>query len=154
MYFWNIRNIKEEIREEKLSEKDKFIYLFIYLVLSYTTSEVMSIWPLEIRNLWDNIFSISSLAICLLGTLYAFRANGGSSGKDFLGKYFSIGFVVGIRFLVISIPLFIAIVVYNIMVFPDAEEPPSTFYSTIPLIVLVLAYYWRLIHHIRDIKNS
>ncbi|MCW1890609.1 hypothetical protein OK016_21060 [Vibrio chagasii] len=33
MYFWNIKGLKADIKADKLSEKDRFRYVFIYIAL-------------------------------------------------------------------------------------------------------------------------
>lgn len=51
------------------------------------------------------IENISTSIIEIIGTI--FIANGGAKGTDFLGKYFSISFVVSIRFTLVIIPLYL-----------------------------------------------
>ena len=50
MYFWNIQDLKKEIGTGNLSEKDRFIYAFIYLVLTTIGFELMDHIPVENRN--------------------------------------------------------------------------------------------------------
>ncbi len=66
--------------------------------------------PVPIENsilLRNFVDSVESPCIFLLVTSLAFNSNGASEGKDFLGKYFSIGFVVGTRLIPLGVGLFV-----------------------------------------------
>ena len=148
MYFWKIEELKESIKKDELSEKDRFIYVLIYIILYTLGLEAISLMPVETLNVWDYIISISNVLVVFVGTILAFRANGGNNGKDFLGRYFSIGFVVTIRFMVIFIPLYIALIFYYIYAFPEDEEIVSTIVDTALIIIWQAALYWRICKHI------
>ncbi len=154
MYFWKIEDLKRDIKEKQLTEKDRFIYALIFVVFSAIGMELVALMPMENGNIWYILFSVSSVLIVALGTVFVFKANGGSAGTDFLGKYFSISFVVNIRFLVILIPMFIGLMLYYFYVFPENEEMSNTFLGTVPFIIWHAAIYWRVFNHIRDVKNS
>jgi uncharacterized membrane-anchored protein YitT (DUF2179 family) len=156
MYFWKIDKLKDHIKKGKLSEKDKFIYAFIYITITTIFVELISYLPVpfEQRNVWDVIDSISYVLIVIFGTLFAFRANGGSNGIDFLGKYFSISFVLGIRFLALLAPIAIMLFFYYLFAFGEEEIITSTPFDTLPFNILLGLLYWRTYIHISDVKNS
>ncbi len=154
MYFWKIENLKQDIQEKQLTEKDKFIYTFISILFGVIGMELMILMPTENTNIWDLTSGLSNILIVALGILFAFKANGGAKEIDFLGKYFSISFVVSIRFLAILIPMFIGLILYYSYVFPDDQEIEATFLDTIPFLIWYIVMYWRIFKHIRDIKSS
>jgi len=41
MYFWKIEKLKEDITSGELTEKDKFIYTFIYIILGAVVMEIL-----------------------------------------------------------------------------------------------------------------
>lgn len=143
MHYWKIDNLKDEIRQGELKEKDRFLYALIYITLSAIAVEAMELMPTENRNVWDAINSLSNIVIVTLGTIFAFKANGGSKGIDFLGRYFSISFVVAIRFLVILIPVIIVLLAYYSFAVTKDPNLNSTAYDTIPFIIWSAALYWR-----------
>ena len=151
--FWKIEALKTDIRGGTLTEKQKFIYAFIYLFSCEALINVAGFTPLEGLNMWDGVYSVSSLIIMTVGTLLAFKANGGVFGTDFLGKYFSISFVVAIRFAVILIPIMAGVFSYSYYAFPEDNEFPSTFWNTTPGIIWYAALYWRVVVHIKDVKE-
>ncbi len=154
MYFWKIEALKEDIKSNKFTEKDRFVYGLIYIVLCAAGMEAMIRLPIESPNIWDTIGSLGNILIPLIGTIIAYRSNGGATGKDFLGRYFSIGFVVSIRFLVLLIPMCAALVAYYIYAFPDEEPIVSTPVDILLFTIWYAFLFWRISKHVSDIKNS
>ena len=154
MYFWKIGSLKEEIKKRELKEKDRFLYTLIYIILSAIGMEAMGLMPIDDGNVWDAINSISNIAVVTLGTIFAFKANGGSKGIDFLGRYFSISFVVAIRFVVILIPMIIMLSAYYSFAVTKDQDLNSTAYDTIPFLIWSAALYWRVCVHIADVNNT
>lgn len=154
MYFWKIDKLKEDIKKNRLLEKERFVYAVIYLTLSAIGTELMMFMPVENPNFWDVLSSFSIVLIILFGTFYAYKANGGASGADFLGRYFSIAFVVGIRFLLLLIPIILILVFYYLYAFPDDEDIPTTALDILLFIAWYVLLFWRIGVHIADVKNT
>lgn len=106
MYFINITKLKEDIIEKKFSEKDRFIYILLFIILNTIFME-LNIFPNYEPNMIDHASSIMVIVITFLGTYFIYKANGGKEGNDFAGKYFSITWVRGIHLLLLLIPIFI-----------------------------------------------
>ena len=154
MYIWKINSLKEQIARGELSEKDRFIYCLIYVSLCAIGMELMARLPIENTNIWDTVYSLGVALMTILGTVFAYKANGAESGNDFLGKYFSIGFVVTVRSIFLLIPIIAALAVYYYYSFPEDEEIYSTPVDVIPFLIWVAYIYWRICRHIYDVKNS
>ena len=124
MYFINIKQLKQDIINRDFTEKDRFIYAFIYIVIYSIMSELSflsfienSIAPL----ISDYISSVGTVIITVIGTYYLYRANGGNNGEDFLGRYFSITWVVIIRLLPLMIVMLIGIIILNSYLLVDSD---------------------------------
>jgi hypothetical protein len=154
MHIWKIDKLKEEIKKGELKEKDRFLYALIYIILGAVGMEAMGLMPIDNGNVWDAINSISNIVVVTLGTIFAFKANGGSKGLDFLGRYFSISFVVAIRFLVILIPVLIVLLAYYSFAITKDPDLSSTAYDTIPFLIWSAALYWRVCVHIADVHKT
>jgi len=154
MYFWKIQNLKNDISNNNFNEHDRFIYATIYIVLCAVGMEAMAWMPIDNPNIWDYIRPISNTTIVLVGTIMAYKSNGGRNGKDFLGRYFSIGFVIIIRFMAILIPLFIILMVYFFYTADENGEVVSTAGDNIPFLIWYAALYWRICNHIKDVSNT
>ena len=153
MSFWKIEKLQEDIKSNEFSEKDRFIYALIFLTLA-TASIEFEIWlPSGNLNIWDGVTSISCFLIGTAGMIFAFVANGGSNGKDFLGRYFSIGFVLFIKLMVLIIPISGVVYAIEMQVY-GAYVEYTTAYSAVAIIVLFAAYCWRVYKHIGDVNRS
>lgn len=154
MYFWKIEKLKEDIKNNRFNEKDRFLYGTINVVLWAVGMEVMARLPIESPNIWDTINSLGNIIIPLVGTILVYKANGGANGKDFLGRYVSIGFVVSIRFLVILVPMLISLILYYIYAFPGQEEIASNPVEVLSFQLWYAFLFWRIHKHVGDVKNS
>ncbi|AEF55318.1 hypothetical protein [Marinomonas posidonica] len=152
MYFWNIEALKNDIRADNFSEKERFIYFVIYFVFSAIGLELVMYMPIENANLWDYVDSFLNILIVLVGTVFAYKANGSSSGNDFLGKYFSISFVVLIRFLIYLIPLLVSYIIYYEYAY-SYEEVATNYIDVIPFLVLSSLLYWNICRHIEQVNS-
>ena len=154
MYFWNIEALKKDIVKDRLTEKERFVYVLIYLVLTAVGFEYLQQVDTELANIWDSIEAIADVLIVLIGTYCAYRANGGENGQDFLGRYFSIGFVVSIRFFVYLIPIVILLSIYFVLSFPDSEVIETTPLEVSVLLAWNCCLYANIVRHLKAVKNT
>ena len=152
MYFWNIEALKEEIIKRQFTSRRVFPYVVLYAGLYAILIELSMYFPYGEQeiNLWTYILSVLNVLIPILGTAYVYRANGGAAGKDFASKYFGIGFVVGVRFVVYFVPLIGIVIFYWYSAYADAEFYPTTLLEVTVFSVWYAALYFRIAKHIRD----
>ncbi len=154
MYFWNIEALKKDIVKDRLTEKERFVYVLIYLVLTAVGFEYLQQVDTELENIWDSIEAIANVLIVLIGTFCAYRANGGENGQDFLGRYFSIGFVVSIRFFVYLIPIVILLSIYFVLSFPDSEVIETTPFEVAVLLAWSCCLYANIVRHMKAVRST
>lgn len=137
MYFWNIGALTDELGRSSLPEDEAFKYLMASTVLYG-----LALIPLPGTNSLDVYSAIAEGAVALLGIVYVYRCNSGSDGRDFLQRYFSIGWVLGVRWLVlIVLP---TLVVYFTVLESIAGIPDGTTVHEVVLVnSLYVAYFWR-----------
>ena len=111
MYFTNITKLKEDIIEKRFSEKDRFIYIILFIMLDTIFLE-LNIFPIPELSMIDYANSITNIIATFLGTYFIYKANGGAEGDDFAGKYFSITWVRGIQFLLV---FFLSVIIFLIL---------------------------------------
>ena len=145
MYFWKINRLKNDLLKQPLSESESFKYLLATTVL-YSLAMI----PFLKNNLWDIYSAIAMAVVTVFGVIYAYKCNMGANGKNFLQKYLSIGWVVGIRWIVlimlpITIIYFIAIEIYSGI--PDS----TTLSDAIFFNIFYISYFWLLGKHIRPV---
>jgi len=154
MYFWKIKLLKQQLIEQGLSEKQLFYYILIYVALSFIVIEMAGYFPNETPNAWDYFQSSMNIAIPIIGTIFAFRANGGNEGVRFAERYFSISLVVAIRFSVLLFPIMAVLMTYWFFNCDVQNE----FHSSQPEVVLFsiwdIALYGYITKHIRQVAKA
>ncbi|MCR9423848.1 hypothetical protein [Vibrio sp. RM-69-4] len=154
MYIWNIEGLKKDIKVERLTEKDRFIYMFLTSIFTVLGFEFALRMPVEPRNIWDTINSLSSVLIPILGTFLAYRANGADNGTDFLGRFFSISFVVTVRFFALLIPMLILLSAYYMSVATENDALVSSAEDTLPFIAWLGLLYYQVVKHMGAVEHS
>jgi len=104
--FFSTKSVKEKLLKGTLSEGQLFIYF--YLIMMYDavglTQQCLTIIGkqpsvIDLVNIWGY------LIITGIGLLMLFLANGGVKGKNFLSKFFSFSFTVGLKYAIAFIIL-------------------------------------------------
>ena len=148
MYFWKIKNLKQDIKAKKLTKKDKNLYL-IFFTLLYISLLFQSI--IQINSLWNIEMVLLQIVISILGIIYAYVQNGASAGQDFLKHFTSVGWVFLLRSL-----FFMSIGMLNLYVMTHLfglEELFSAKNAIIVAMVFELLLYWRIGSHIKSLKT-
>jgi len=104
--FFSTQAGKEKIQTGQLSQTQLFSYfylimLFDYFGLTQQTLDMIGKTPsfIDYLNIWQNPI------LGVIGLILLFLVNGGSKGRDFLSKFFTFSFTVGIKYYVIYIIL-------------------------------------------------
>jgi len=154
MYFWKIESLKSDINNKKLDEKASFPYILITIALYIFFAEVMAYIPSEEEdNLWTYTTSVIGILMPILGTIYAYKKNGGENGKSFANKSFSISFVMGIRFLVYLIPIMIILIGYWEYRYGEQELISVTPFEVILHALWYGLLYYKIAKHISDVSK-
>ncbi len=159
MYFWNIKALKKHIVETGLSEAQVFYYILLFVGLMSAANEANGYVGRTAANAWDYLDSAVTIAIDLIGTYAVYRANGGAAGSNFAAKYFSIGFVVFLRFIPLGVALLFGVVAYDLYTQPStAPESPDTtttgWLDVVAPAALYIALYARTAKHVRDTARA
>lgn len=80
--------------------------------------------PYTTFNIWDWLVAVWSITLAAVGAIYIYRQNCGTNGCHFLQRYFAIGWVVSVRWV---LALLGAMVVYfTVITFGRVEIPVQT----------------------------
>ncbi|MHB8131665.1 MAG: hypothetical protein ACYDEX_22015 [Mobilitalea sp.] len=154
MYFWKIQLLKKQLIEQGLSEKHLFYYILIFVALAVLGTEIMGYLPYKAPNAWDYFLSFMNIAIPIIGTIFAYHFNGGGSGVKFAERYFSIGLVITIRFLVLLIPIMVVLMVYWFQMYDVQKEIPMSFPEAVLYCIWYAALYGYITKHIRQVAKA
>lgn len=154
MYFWKVESLKKDIVGGSFTDKELIPYVVLCAGLYALDIEVTGYLPYEDVNILTYVMSALNVLIPILGTIYAYKCNGGSNGENFASKYFSIGFVISIRFLVYSVPLIVLMIFYWEIMFGEQEELPTTFVEVILFSAWYALLYFRVAKHISETTKA
>lgn len=147
MYFWRIEQLKDELATSPLSERQSFNYLMAFVVVT-----MLPFWPSEDEvNSWDHLIQASTLLFSVLGTIHAYRENGGAAGQQFLQRYLALGWVWSIRWGVWTACAFLLTSLLRELV--HRMDDSTTAFDFAFLLVASLIYWWQLGIHIRSVAH-
>jgi hypothetical protein len=102
MIWFDIKKLEQKISNNELTEKEGFNYLLAYSIITVFALSFAS-------NKTNGWMMFSEFAISVLITIWGLRTtyevNNEIDGKDFFKRFFAINWVIGMRILVILIPL-------------------------------------------------
>jgi len=153
MYFWRINTLKKLLIEKGLSENNAFKYMLWYTALSAVGVEIISYFPLEAANNWDYIDSTLAILIPVIGTIFAYKSNGGYAGKDFLARYVSISFVMMIRFMLYLVSV-LFILTYYISEFDEEAVIYTTPLEVALFTIWYIALYYSIAKHVNEVAKA
>ena len=134
MQFISAEPLVGKFRSGTFEEAEVGPYFMLYMVL---TAIAGALYVREV-DAWDIASGIASIPITFLGLLYLKEKNGGTFGNQFLAKYFSLGWVVALRMLLIGIPAMIAVIAIATITGGDKAVAPA---SCLFFIAFEVAFY-------------
>ena len=151
MYLVSISKLKRELARDELT--GSFPYFIAYFTLDAVLISIWGMYAVEgSPTALDGIEAALYFVVVVGGTVASYYSNGGRSGMVFLDRYFALTWVLGIRFLLALLPI---MVIFEYYVWTDDEYPEETVWTDVAIYVLTMvAYYWRLNLHIRDVYRA
>lgn len=147
MRFWNLERLRSELIAGDLPPREGLQYLIATAVLTIVAYAL----PMPEWNQWDSIQVGSDIILVVLGTLWIYRANGGPEGRDFLGRFLALYWLVGLRMLVLVLVPTVAV-----MLFLETKYLGRFPEETTPVEVVVYSFwnavfYWRVVVSVREL---
>ena len=149
MYFWKIKNLKDDIRHARVSSRDYFYYFCAYTTV-YSIFLILAV--IQLYKTIGIVMAIVQIFIFMGGTFYAFYSNGARQGRDFMRRFFSIGWVFLLR-----ATFFMSIGMLNLYVISylfGIERLYSLQNSAIIALIFEILFYWRIGRHIADLSYN
>lgn len=149
MYFLRLEPLKRELAAGPLPAQRALPYAVAWMGLSTFVGNPQFSEPGSPG--WDWFVTLFGVVAALLGTVAAYRANGGAEGSDFVGRLLAVWWVVGWRvLLMLALPI---MAVYLMLDPPgDADRAPRIA-DLITTVLLTVPMYWRAAVHMRDIRR-
>ncbi|MGI9328682.1 MAG: hypothetical protein ACR2PZ_25935 [Pseudomonadales bacterium] len=109
MYWWHIRNLRQQLAQDGLSESHAFRYYLATAILSALLYEAVANGPPSETKAVDILDASLYLGFTIGGTVWCYRQNGGAAGRDFLIRIVPIAWVMFWRLMSVVIPFFIIV---------------------------------------------
>ena len=149
MYFLNYKQLARDLRDHKVSERDKLSYLIGTIILSA---------PLLVPTVATNPNDITSellsalviIFVAILGTIFTYRKNQQGDGKNFLERYVCLSFPISIigwffGFMSVLIPTTIVMVVNHQTTLSDTTFTMISGIMGILTMALIFALFYQSI---------
>lgn len=148
MYFFNINALARDLKQEKVTEREKAKYLFgnlLFLELAQISSWSGSTFlsPIVLAS------KLLALLIFVIGFFACLKANQNGDNKDFVARFMSLSFPLALLTLVLAIS--IAAIAFLAMLLAGIPFREAQFTEFLQIIVLAISPIWYLILY-RKIK--
>ena len=100
MYFWKIDKLIQDIKDEKVTEKENVKYFIVSVLLYSVFSNPLLTMDME-NDLLDVIAAVISVLTFVIGTYYIYTINKKGDNKNFITRYFCLSIPIGIRLFVV-----------------------------------------------------
>jgi len=90
MYFWNVKQLTEDLKEGKVSQKEKFKYFFVFMLLSSFVSEFAVL--IDEINRFSVIEGLTVIFITMLGVVFCYRINVKGDNKEYIDRFICLSF--------------------------------------------------------------
>jgi hypothetical protein len=164
MYFWRINALTEQLRRGPLDQRGALLYLLAWLMAWTVATLPWMSGDATALNLSDWVSQLSYVVATVIGTLLAYRANGGANGNDFAARYLAVGWVVTVRLMVLFLlPLFVLVFTGQFLATflavsrggdASVNDTATAWGIAAIAIVFEIVYYWRLMHHLSVVNNT
>ena len=156
-HFLNTNAVAVELKEQRVSERDTFLY---YLGNTVLWTLVLYFWLFQgARITWMFWFeSVVVLLITILGLLKAFEVNGGPDGHQFVIRATCLSLPIGIKVYVASFDLgWVYYFAFPSIVDPGTFREPERIFDLIEFIWapgFTALFFWRLWVHFVGISKT
>ncbi len=155
MNFFRDKELAERFAADNVSEREK-LYYFLATVIIYsllTSSFITSSADVPVA-FTEYIFDILLLVLTVSGSIWIYNINKKGDNKDFIGRYVSLSFPIGIQTLLLAIILFIIIFAGGFLITLNIENFNVSEYGLFSVLIgtmflSLLYYYIRLAYAIK-----
>ena len=136
MQFVSAQPLIDQFKDDTFQESDVGPYFMVYMIF------MAAIWIFAFGepNPWDVGAAIASVPITIMGVLHLKKQNGESFGNQFLSKYFTLGWVITVRVLLLIIPS--TLVLFGLATIVGGDDALDPAGALLTIAVEILYYWW------------
>jgi uncharacterized membrane protein len=137
MQFISAKPLIEKYQRGTFDDATVGPYFMAYMVLMAVSALGMF---MDVTS-WDIFAGVLSVVITVFGVFHLKRQNQGTYGRQFLSKYFTLGWIVSIRMLLIVVPFLVFFsVIFQLIGGDEAAAAVGAVFT----ILFEVAFYWWL----------
>lgn len=160
MYFWNTNKLIDDLKNERLADKDYKNYYLISASITFLMMFAIRFSPV-VDIVPSTINTVITILMLIIAVNFCFTANGGGHGKQFLNRLICISLPITIKIFLVYFLLFVFIVIILVfsMRFIDISQTQKIFspyqgwISLVTSILVQAIMYWRFYVAFKKINN-
>jgi hypothetical protein len=152
-YLWNIKELKRDLIDHRLTEDTRFRYLFLFLLVVLGIGQFGYQLGLATQgHRFGVLYSLLVIACTAVGAYVCYHANGQNEGVRFLERFVSLFILTAIRS---CLPLIAVIAAYLMWADFDAADYRHPRWHSYLLIFLPMSLFFaRLAFHLGDVHAA
>jgi len=139
MYIWKVSPLIEELKNQKLSQKEQFKYFLTYSLLMVLSADPFLYIDFN-YVIYDSIDTLVASIITILGIIYCFKVNESVDGKDFILRFITLGLPITVRFVFVII--LVVGIYYGLIDSSDSEVIDTKPADVVLSAILFSGYYY------------
>ncbi len=149
-HVWSTTFVLDLLRQERLSEAASFCYFLAIMAFDWLQFTVIATTPTPRISSWSVANSWTTFLITICGLVYLYIKNGGSSGHQFLRRYFPLSVTVGLKFVV----LMYLVLMLLPMALTGSSREVLGWSTTIALAIINIIMFWRIGAHLNELRHE
>jgi hypothetical protein len=156
MIIWRIGRLVEHIGNRPLSSRELLPYAIataLLIALAFVAADWSRPWDRDdFEAAFDSVTTLLAGVVSAFGIIACYRANGSASGIEFPDRLLAIGFVLFVRFVIVSAVTFV-VWIYMTAIFHIQFRPAFEDLDLLFVVVAVL-FWFRLRKHITSVARA
>ncbi|MCY6411276.1 hypothetical protein QTA56_03860 [Acinetobacter sp. VNH17] len=160
MYFWNTNKLIDDLKNERLADRDYKNYYLVSASVTFLMMFAMRFSPV-VDIVPSTIDTILTIIMLLIAVNFCFTANGGNHGKQFLNRLICLFLPIGVKMLLAYLLFFVFIIVALVFAarFIEANQilelivPYQGWVTLLVSVFMQVIMYWRFYVAFKKINN-
>ena len=151
MYYWNTKELADQIKEGSISEKEKKNYFIVMSII--VTLSGYSVIGSEITNsMAIFVMILLEILITIFGINITFNTNQGNEGSDYIARVTMLSLPIGIKLFVFGVIIGVCVLIAT-----GASANYEVNFDQWPMVLLSavfgLIFFWRINVHLRRMNT-
>ena len=156
MYLWKTKELVLKMKNDELSQTEKFKYFLVFIILTTIFGGLSSYTSIS-PTFQSVIASILRAVIVIAGTILCYGTNKKGDDREFIDRIICISLPLGIKFFVVFIVTLLLYVILSAIIIGDAFDPQMATESLLLVFIFIsylVCFYWRLMHHLKIVSSK